>query len=128
MRKVYLVIIVLAAALNLSKAEGKKNEAFYRDAWAKANGGTTEVQMGDKTRCDIVTKTHAIEVEWANKWAEGIGQALWYSFQTNKKAGIVIIMSSEKDKKHLMRLRSLIAGKNLNIDVWVVTPKIQPDH
>ena len=79
--------------------------------------------MGDGTRCDIVTKTHAIEVEWAHKWAEGIGQALWYSFQTNKKAGIVLILRNDKDRKHLLRVRSLIAGKKLDIEVWAVTPE-----
>ncbi len=40
----------------------------------------------------------------------------------HKKAGIVLILRSEKDRKHLMRLRSLIAGKKLDIKVWVIEP------
>ena len=104
----------------------KKNEAHYRDAWAKANGGKVEVRMPDDTRCDVITATHAIEVEFAEKWCEGIGQALWYSFQTNKKAGIVMILRNEKDRKYLIRLRSLIAGKKLDTDVWVIEPRRLP--
>jgi hypothetical protein len=46
--------------------------------------------MPDGTRCDIVTETHAIEVDFADKWAEAIGQCLNYSFQLNKKAGILL--------------------------------------
>jgi hypothetical protein len=114
---------LLCTSISLYGAEKKLNEAHYRDAWAKANGGKVEVRMPDDTRCDVVTKTHAIEVEWAYKWYEGLGQSLWYSFQTNKKAGIVMILRNEKDRKYLIRLRSLIAGKKLKIDVWVIEPK-----
>lgn len=52
-----------------------ENEAFYRDLFAKKNGGKTEVVLPDKTRCDVVTATHAVEVEFASKWCEGLGQA-----------------------------------------------------
>ena len=54
-------------------------------------GGTMEVLLQDGTRCDIITKTHAIEVDFANKRAEAIGQSLNFALQTNKKAGIYSI-------------------------------------
>ena len=38
-----------------------------------------EVVMKDGTRCDILTSTHAIEVDFAKKWAEAIGQSLNYA-------------------------------------------------
>ena len=50
--------------------------------------GETEVVLPDKTRYDVVTETHAFEVEFASKWCEALGQSLWYSFQLNKKEGI----------------------------------------
>ncbi|MBK1853705.1 hypothetical protein JO972_01930 [Verrucomicrobiaceae bacterium 5K15] len=118
-----LFAALLLTSLSLQGAERKLYESDYQKAWAKAHGGEVEVRMGDGTRCDIVTATHAIEVEFAEKWAEGVGQALWYSFQTNKKAGILLVLRSEKDRKHLMRLRSLIDGKKLGIDVWVMKVK-----
>ena len=41
--------------------------------------------MPDGTRCDILTDTHAIEVDFANKWAQAIGQSLNHAMQTGKK-------------------------------------------
>ena len=115
-----LVILLALFSASICHAKEKRNEAYYRDVWTKEHKGKVEVKMGDGTRCDIVTKTHAIEVEWAHKWAEGIGQSLWYSYQTNKKAGIVLILRNKKDKKYLLRLRSLIAAKKLDIRVWEI--------
>lgn len=43
-----------------------------------------EVVAPDGTRCDILTDEYAIEVDFANKWAEAIGQALNYAIQFNK--------------------------------------------
>jgi hypothetical protein len=120
--KTLLLVCLPVFCISLAHA-GKLKESDYQKAWAAEHGGKVEVRMPDGTRCDIETKTHAIEVEFASKWCEGVGQALWYSFQTNKKAGIVLILRSEKDRKHLMRLRSLIAGKKLDIKVWVIEPK-----
>ena len=119
----FILTLLLLATISVFSKEIKKNEAFYRDQWADANNGETEVTMGDGTRCDIVTKTHAIEVDWAYKWTESIGQSLWYSFQLadkNKKAGIVLILKEEKDKIYLMKLRSIIAYRKLDIEVWAI--------
>ena len=48
--------------------------------------------MPDGTRCDILIDTHAIEVDFADKWAEAVGQSLNYAIQTGKKAGIVLVL------------------------------------
>ena len=68
------------------------SESFYQKQYAKKLGGRTEVTMPDGTRCDILTDTHAIEVDFADKWAEAIGQSLNYAMQTGKKAGIVLVL------------------------------------
>ncbi len=82
--------------------------------------GKTEVYMPDGTRCDCVTATHAIEYDFANKWYEAIGQSLNYAFQTDKRAGIVIIVERPKDRKYFIRLNSIIDFYQLPIDVWSV--------
>jgi hypothetical protein len=61
----------------------EKKEQFYQELYAKKVGGRTEVQMPDGTRCDILTATHAIEVDFDKKWAEAIGQSLNYSMLTS---------------------------------------------
>ncbi|QXD24577.1 hypothetical protein F7C95_01340 [Opitutia bacterium ISCC 51] len=55
--------------------------------------------LEDRTRCDIVTATHAIEVDFADKWAEAIGQSLNYAMQTGKKAGIVLVLKDRGDEE-----------------------------
>ena len=44
-------------------------EKVYQLEFAKTlNTAQTEVVAPDGTRCDILTNTHAIEVDFANKW------------------------------------------------------------
>lgn len=102
------------------ESKKKRHESWYRDHWVKKHGGEAEVTLPDGSRCDILTATHAIEVDWAPKWAEAVGQSLWYSFQTNKQPGIVLIVRTDNDQKHLLRLRSLVEHQKLNIRVWVM--------
>ena len=96
------------------------SERTYQEWFAKKTGGKLEVVMGDGTRCDIVTDKHAIEVDFADKWAEAVGQSLNYSFQSNRKAGIVLIVEKQSDYKHLVRLQSMIRHHKLDIEVWPI--------
>lgn len=76
--------------------------------------------MPDGTRCDLVTETHAIEVDFADKWGEAIGQSLNYAFQSNKRAGIILILESESDARHLIRVNSIVRYYDLPIDVLAI--------
>ena len=75
-----------------------------------------EYRLSDRTRVDCLTTTHAIEVEFASKWAESIGQSLFYSIMTGKKAGVYLIIERDKDYKYLKRLE--IVAKKYNIDIF----------
>ena len=98
-------------------------ERTYQDAFAKTlKGSRTEVVASNGTRCDILTNEYAIEVDFAKKWQEAVGQSLNYSVEFNKKAGILLILESEKDKVFLDRLTTLVAEKNLQITIWTITP------
>ena len=83
-------------------------EKDYQDAWCRANGGSLEVVLYDKARVDCVTPDYAIEFDFAKKWGESIGQALYYGTVLNKKPGIVLIMEEGvKDKKYLDRVATV---------------------
>ncbi len=84
----------------------------------EANQGQVEVVLPDGTRCDCVTDTHAIEFDFGNKWTEAVGQSLYYSLQPGKKAGIVLILETMKDRKYWIRLNTTIEHFNLPIDTW----------
>lgn len=96
-------------------------ESAYQGAWCAARGGRTEVVLPDRTRVDCITGEHAVEADFAPKWAEAIGQALYYSMRTGRKPGILLIMESKKDERFLERL--LAVTGSLGIDVWTITPE-----
>jgi hypothetical protein len=100
------------------RADGRYHEVDYQRAWAAANDGRTEVVLKDGTRIDILTRTHALEVDFAAKWAEGVGQSLHYAAQTGRRAGIVLIMDGNTAPRHLARLQSVIQRYELPIDVF----------
>lgn len=76
----------------------KHNEVSYQRKWCSINKGIEEYQNTDKTRVDCLTDTHAIEFDFANKWAESIGQAEHYSIMTGKKGMVILILENQKKK------------------------------
>ena len=71
-----------------------------------------------RKRVDIVTDTHAIEVDWQSKWSEPIGQALFYANAENKKAGIAVLYDSSKSlNKNNVKVLKFMSEK-YDIDLW----------
>lgn len=98
------------------------NEKDYQTGWCGLNNGKTEVVLPDKTRVDCVTKTHAVEFDFAKKWGESIGQSLYYASILNKAPGIVLIIQNpEKDLRYLKRLETV--AQKYGITVWTLTPE-----
>lgn len=94
-------------------------EKWYQEKIAAALKGEREARV-ENGRVDVLTKTHAIEVEFASHWKNAIGQSLWYSLQTGKPAGIVLILEDEKkDTPDAIRLGSVIEANKLPIKVWL---------
>jgi len=94
-------------------------ESDYVNLIVKELGGEREVSV-QSGRVDILNNQYAIEVDWANKWKQSIGQALWYAQQTNKKAGIVLILRDKKDYKYFIQLSSTLSTFGLadRVRVW----------
>jgi hypothetical protein len=120
MKKVALIIITILIFPTPLFAKREYPEKWYQQKWCEAQKGQVEVVLPDGTRCDCVTDTHAIEFDFGNNWAEAIGQSAYYSLQTGKKAGIVLILETLKDRKYWIRLNTTIEHFNLPIDTWSV--------
>jgi hypothetical protein len=112
-------VVIALLSLAACRAEAGHPEAWYRDAWCNERQGRAEVVLPDGSRADCVTATHAVEVERSAKWAEALGQSLWYAHQTGLRAGVVLILPGG-DRTHLVRLESVIADQGLPVDVWEV--------
>ena len=107
-----LLLLVLVPALAFAESE-----SYYQ---AKHCEGIEEYVLHDRTRVDCLTDTHAIEYDFGKKWGEAIGQSLGYAFETNKKAGIALIIENDKDYKYWIKLNSVIQHYKLPIDTWII--------
>lgn len=123
MKKLLIVFLLsLIATVSYSqKVEYEKKtvvERYYQNGFATIMHGQQEVILKDLTRVDIVTDTFAIEVDFAKKWAESIGQSLHYGLVLNKKPGILLLVDGHKDDKYINILMD-VAIKH-DITVWVM--------
>lgn len=104
--------------LSINKQEdAKHDEKYYQTKMCNEFGGDMEYVLFDKTRVDCLTKEYAIEVDFAKKWAEGIGQSLYYAEVTGKKPAIGVI-SGDGDEKYLDRIRRV--GDKFGIKIIVL--------
>ena len=53
---------------------------------------------------------YAIEFDFAKKWAESIGQSLYYSKMTGKSPAVVLILTSPNDYHYVKRVERLDNG------------------
>ena len=86
------------------KETPKKDEKYYQTKMCRELDGKIEYILFDKTRVDCLTHEYAVEVDFAKKWAEGIGQALYYAEVTGKKPSVGLIVG-DGDRKYLDRLQ-----------------------
>lgn len=78
----------------------------------------TEVRQWDGTRVDILTETHAYEVDWPIKWAEGVGQSLYYGELTGKRPGLVLLVTDiEKERRYVYRAQTLCVKYGIKLHV-----------
>ena len=112
----YVIFIVLSVLVMFSTFELEGSESSYatinipqkmheKDYVNKYCTGIIEYTLPDKTRIDCLTEDYAIEFDFAKKWAESIGQSLYYAKKTGKKPAVAIITESEKDLKYINRIK-----------------------
>jgi len=98
-----LILLLLLAAT-------PANEVEWCRHLAPKYGAEVEVRLDDGTRCDLVTETEAIECDWAKngKWAEAIGQSLYYAIELEKKPAIILLVKDPKrDQRYVDRCRKV---------------------
>ena len=92
------------------KMKPNQVEMYYEDEWCTPDFGRKEVILWDMTRVDCMTKDYAIEFDFAKKWAEAIGQSLYYSKLTGKSPAIVLILTNPTDYRYVKRIERLDNG------------------
>jgi len=107
-------VLLLLAALSFTEAEHAKK--IVEDPKGSAFHGVLEFRLWDKTRVDILTLEYAYEVDWAPKWAEGIGQALYYGIVTGKKPGL-ILLTKKGEERYVYRAQTVCAKHGIKLVV-----------
>ena len=97
-------------------------ERQWCDHLAQQWGAEVEVRTPDGSRVDLlIPGGEAWEVDFAPKWAQGVGQALYYSAATHQPPGLVLIMR-EPAKQQKYYLRALVVCHKYGIRLEVVQP------
>ena len=119
MKAIKLVFAIIAWLFSTgTTSAGNYNEDYFVRLIAKTKiKGKVEHRLFNQKRVDLLTDTHAYEVDWLHKaWSEGIGQALHYAIATGKKPGVIALV----DKPHNANLSALLKTAEIyNIDVKV---------
>ena len=122
MKKLPIILLSTFIFPNVTYATHLYPEKTYQNAWCKTHNGISEYTLDDKTRVDCLTRNYAIEFDFAEKWAESVGQALYYSIKTSKNPGVVLIIENQtKEENYLKRLQTI--ATKYNIKIWTITPK-----
>lgn len=75
-------------------------EAEHQKVLAAKFHAKAEVILWDRTRIDLVNDQHVIEIDFAPKWAEAIGQALYYSIAdpSDRTPAIILLVDAGQDR------------------------------
>jgi len=110
-----LLCLLIFTAL---QAKNLHHEKYYQTQLCNALGGEMEVVLRDRTRVDCLTDRYAIEVDFAKKWAESIGQSLYYGYMTNRKPAIALILNLKTEKRYLKRVDAMC--KKYKIKLYLI--------
>ena len=69
------------------------------------------------SRVDFLTKEYAVEIDFARKWPEAIGQSLYYSLVTGKKPAIILLAVPRKDDRFVYRCQAVCAKHSIKLFV-----------
>ena len=123
-------------------AAADKREAYWQRQYCA--GMEIEKKLITGGRIDCFNDEFAIEVDWANKWAEAVGQSLYYAGATDRKPAIILLCTESEGpveglcRSYVYRLEHALAFVNTHVDVWTCAidkdlklddcfrPKIQP--
>ncbi len=116
MKKHITLVIIAVAVLFVGCSEKKHKEKYYQTQLCNELGGVMEQRLLDRTRVDCLTDEYAIEVDFAKKWAESVGQSLHYALMTEKKPAVgLIVRDNKKDERRMKRLKALAEKYHIKI-------------
>ena len=123
MIKLTLTLILSLLFIGCSYTKKNYHEKHYQTLLCDELDGEMEYVLKDRTRVDCLTDEYAIEVDFAKKWAESIGQSLYYAKVTGKKPAVGFIMDTKKEKRFYKRVN--LMAKEYKIKIFVIEKQYQ---
>lgn len=100
-------VVAAWASFQFDLPSGAK-ESLWRDALAEHVGGRVEVSMKEG-RADVVTETEVYEVDFQNKWKEGMGQVKVYAQSLGVKPVLALISYGQGPERIQKKSKELFA-------------------
>lgn len=113
MKYIFLLFFLFSFSV---EAKNLHPEKYYQEKYCS---GVMEYKLDDGTRVDCLTDEYAMEFDFANKWAEAIGQALYYAKKTGKKPAVFLIVENKNQWKYIERVYSLCKEYGIVFMVYV---------
>lgn len=66
-----------------------------------------EVKLWDGSRVDLLNEEYAIEADWTHKWAEGVGQCMYYATVTGRKPALMLLVRPGDSYKDIYRAQTV---------------------
>ena len=110
--------VLIAASVIISAAAPPTYETSIAKRLAPKYHAKLEVRLWDGARADLVSDKVAWEVDWAKKWAEGVGQALYYAQVLEKEPGVILLTKDRKsDARYIYRCQTVCAAKGIRLRI-----------
>ena len=117
--KIKFLILTISSLLSCwCQARHLHPEKYYQNMWCGKYNGLQEYELSDKTRADCVTTNYAVEFDFASKWAECVGQALYYGVATKKKPVCLLIVEKPEDFRYFYRVKKV--SDMFKFDLWYI--------
>lgn len=124
---IVLLGLVLLPSIASAQTEREWQSEVLKTFRAHIDPATTEEYvLDDNTRVDLVTSTHAIEIDFDKKVYEGIGQALFYGEKLNKSYGVLLLPKGERDVEEKYFDRFWVATRHVRVELWTVCEGANP--
>lgn len=122
MKKTILLFATFLISTHCAFAKHLHKERYYQDIDCKKKGGKVEYRLEDKTRVDCLTDNKAIEHDFARKWYECVGQALYYGMQTKRQPACGLIIEKSTDLEYFERAQTMITYWKLEVEIYTIEP------
>jgi len=102
------------------------SDAHDESIWQRryCEGMQIDVHLPSGGEVDCLSDKFAIEVDWAAKWAESVGQSLYYADATHRKPGIILLCESSEThveglcRSYVYRLEEALRFVSTHVELW----------